>query len=518
MPSYSEFDVSAAVRAVREKQMSLRAAEKKFHVPRSTIEGRIGGAKPRPESHAFEQKLSIEQERELCDWIKDLDKRHQAPSHARIRRVANLVLRLPVSDESLGQGWIQQFLKRHPDIATLNGDPHESARVNQATENIVRDWFELYYTEKAKYRISDENIHNMDEHGLCIGKINPRKVIGQAYTNWGQLRKRTRIRNSQKREWVSIIECISGNLTSPQPLIIFAGKSIQLNWVPNEVPPYKYTYSEKAWSNSDICLWWLNEIFIPQTRPQGSAYRMLLFDNHETHLTDEFLHNCRRQRIIVLPLPPHTSDVLQPLDLIMFSPIKGKYKDKLYELAQLNDGSETKKKEFLYLYHQARIETFHQENIKSAFKTAGLIPFNPEKVVQKDAVLKTPKTPPPVTRESSIETPHGPQDIEKALHAISSNPNWNTPTRYAKTTKLCRKTMKTWASDVHKISQQHLELESKQYKVDEFLQTKPRQSIQPKKGRHLVDNEDAEKAVKKWKQNTELDPQQGRRLRDRMKA
>ena len=267
MASYSESDVSVAVLAVREKKISLRAAEKKFHVPRSTIEDRIRGAKPRPESHASEQKLSIEQERELCDWIKDLEKQHQAPSHARIRRMANLVLRLPVSDESLGQGWIQQFLKRHPDIATLNRDPHESARVNQATENIVRDWFELYYTEKAKYRISDENIHNMDEHGLCIGKINPRKVVGQAYTNWGQLRKRTRIRNSQKREWVSIIECISGNLTSPQPLVIFAGKSIQLNGIPDEIPPYKYIYSEKAWSNSDICLWWLNGIFIPQTRP-----------------------------------------------------------------------------------------------------------------------------------------------------------------------------------------------------------------------------------------------------------
>ncbi|THZ14751.1 hypothetical protein D6C89_10019 [Aureobasidium pullulans] len=41
----------------------------------------------------------------------------------------------------------------------------------------------------------------------------------------------------------------------------------------------------------------------------------------------------------------------------MFSPIKGKCKDKLYQLCELNDGNPTKKKDFCHLYHEARQAT-----------------------------------------------------------------------------------------------------------------------------------------------------------------
>lgn len=109
----------------------------------------------------------------------------------------------------------------------------------------------------------DCNIWNMDEHGLCIGKINPRKVVGATKDKWGKLRKRTKMRNPETREWVSIVECISAGQTSTQPLIIFEGVNVNIDWLPDVLPPYKYTADPTVSINDKIAIAWLNERFIP---------------------------------------------------------------------------------------------------------------------------------------------------------------------------------------------------------------------------------------------------------------
>ena len=349
MPNWSESDTALAVAAVRDGSMKCRKAASTYGIPRNTIAGRIHGAQERHEAHAHERRLTKTQEEDLAKWIIDLDSRHQPPSSQRCRAMALEIQKQSGIPVSLGRDWLYQFLERHPQCTTLVGNPHEAIRVNEATEHNVRTWFDFFVTHRDKYQVEDVNIHNMDEHGLCIGKINPRKVVGAAKDQWGQLRKRTKMRNSQTREWVSIVECISAGQTSIQPLIIFKGVNVNINWAPDDPPPYKYAADPSAWINDKLALAWLNEIFEPQTRPRGSQYRILLFDQHTTHLSNEFQATCKKKNIITLPLPSHTSDVLQPLDLVMFSPIKGSYKDRLYELCQLNDSDDTKKKDFCHL-------------------------------------------------------------------------------------------------------------------------------------------------------------------------
>jgi hypothetical protein len=232
----------------------------------------------------------------------------------------------------------------------------------------------MYRRKRDRYHVLDQNIHNMDEHGLCIGKINPRRVVGKIKDDCGKPCRRTKLRNSENREWVSIVECISARATCIQPLIISEGINVNINWAPDDPPPYKYTAVPTAWINDDIAVWWLNEIFLPQTKPPRTQYRILLFDNHNSHLSGRFESECRKQRVITIPLPAHTSDVLQPLDLIMFSPIKGKYKDKLYQLCELNDGDNTKKKDFCHLYHEARRE--HLNHLASCLHLKRLVLFH----------------------------------------------------------------------------------------------------------------------------------------------
>ena len=52
------------------------------------------------------------------------------------------------------------------------------------------------------------------------------------------------------------------------------------------------------------------------------------------------------------------------------------------------------KLDFLEAYPSARIEAFKSETIKNSFAAAGLVPFNPDRVISKlDICLRTPDTP-----------------------------------------------------------------------------------------------------------------------------
>lgn len=452
----------------------------------------------------------------------ELDTQHRPPSHARVRQMATLIMRESGSHETLGKRWMQPFIQRHPSIATLVGKPQETVRIHEATEENVRGWFERLAKFKSRYNIQDENIWNFDEHGMGLGVCSDQYVIGKAKDEMTKKRrKNTKISVSQDRKWVSIIECISAAGSSIEPVIIFKGKSIQLDWMPKPIPMFKYTSTENAWTNNDVGVWWLNEVFIPQTRLRGSAYRLLICDNHESHISTQFELDCKRQRIVLLTLPPHTSDVLQPLDLRMFSPLKTKYRDKLYGLQQMSDTATTKKKEFLNLYREARQETMNKRNIHACWKKAGIVPWDVESVVASDEVIKRDKTPPLHDNDnipSPVITPKGPRDLENALFKITNDPTLDTPTKNTRLIRLCQKTTKPLTTLSVNNATKELELQSKQYEIDQMNEKKPKRKINPKKGRHLVDHSDATAAVENFENENAPPPKRAQTRREKMKA
>jgi hypothetical protein len=55
------------------------------------------------------------------------------------------------------------------------------------------------------------------------------------------------------------------------------------------------------------------------------AKRLLILDGHSSHLTAGFDAFCKENGIICLCMPPHSSHLLQPLDVGVFGPLKRAY-------------------------------------------------------------------------------------------------------------------------------------------------------------------------------------------------
>ena len=97
-------------------------------------------------------------------------------------------------------------------------------------------------------------------------------------------------------------------------------------------------------------------------------------------------------------MPPHSSHLLQPLDVGCFAPLKKAYGRQAENLMR-NRIIHISKLEFLPCFKRAFFESITRSNIQGGFRGAGLVPHDPEAVISKlDVKLKTP-TPPPANEE-----------------------------------------------------------------------------------------------------------------------
>ena len=96
-------------------------------------------------------------------------------------------------------------------------------------------------------------------------------------------------------------------------------------------------------------------------------------------------------------MPAHSSHYLQPLDVGCYSPLKQAYDRQIKHLVRARVTHITKL-EFLCALREAFPASMTEKNIRGGFTGAGLVPYDPERVLSKlDVQLRTPTPPGPPT-------------------------------------------------------------------------------------------------------------------------
>ena len=140
------------------------------------------------------------------------------------------------------------------------------------------------------------------------------------------------------------------------------------------------------------------------------ARRLLILDGHESHHSLEFQELCKEHNIYTLCMPPHSSHLLQPLNVGCFSPLKRAYSHEIEALIR-NHINHITKLEFLPAFKAAFTRSFTAANIRSAFQGAGLVPLQPDIVLSRlDVQLRTPT---PVALAESLWEAHTPSNIRE---------------------------------------------------------------------------------------------------------
>lgn len=135
--AYSPEDMVKAMEEVRTRQLSLNQAAQKYAIPPSTLSGRMRGRESANQAKVDKQRLCPEEEKRLATWCLRQDACGYAPSFARVKALAQLLLKKKGDLEPLGKRWMKGFKKRNPEIGTLKTAVQEAARFSAFTPKAV---------------------------------------------------------------------------------------------------------------------------------------------------------------------------------------------------------------------------------------------------------------------------------------------------------------------------------------------------------------------------------------------
>lgn len=106
-----------------------------------------------------------------------------------------------------------------------------------------------------------------------------------------------------RQEWVTMVECICGDGSVIDPLVIFHRTNLNTEWLVPKIytPNWRFSASRQGWTSDVHGLEWLHRCFEPKTREKANGgYRILVLDGYGSHITLPFIKHCRLHKIILL--------------------------------------------------------------------------------------------------------------------------------------------------------------------------------------------------------------------------
>jgi hypothetical protein len=413
--SKQEARILQAIKAIHDNiSPTIRAAARAYDVPDTTLRRRLRGLPPRQQGQISNRLLLPTEEEALIQWILSMSERGLPPRISTVRQMANILLAArdgssADTPSTVGENWVRRFVNRHEQLRSKYTRKYDHQRALCEDPKAMNDWFRLVENIRAKYGIPDEDVYNFDETGFQMGVIGTARVV-----TGSQRAGRALMTQPGNREWVTVIEAVNASGWALPPIIIFAGKMHQTAWYETLPSQWTIVVSENGWTNDKIGLIWLQNVFDKHTKTRTIGQRrLLILDGHGSHATPEFDRFCMNNGIIPLYMPPHSSHLLQPLDVGCFAPLKRAYGYQVANCMQLGR-NHIDKLDFLEAFKIARAAALNSPNIRSGFAAAGLVPFNPEQVLSRLQLrLRTPTPPAAITTRQTPKTPHNVAQLDQ---------------------------------------------------------------------------------------------------------
>ena len=288
-----------------------------------TLQRRLAGGGSRIWRTTPKKALSDGQELAICDYIRMLDQAEQPARFPMVRGAANYLLREahldaftpppPIVSNSL----TKLFLNRNPQFFKRKQKPLAAERKHAHNAKDIREYFEAYRAAREARGIVDEDVWNMDETGFRIGCGRAHWVVS------GHSRKPLLLTDPDNREYVTSCECISAGGRDIPLMVIIAGVLILEKWAQqNDLnDDVLLTPSPTGYSNDDLAIDWLKHFDKHSRKGQVGAWRMLIMDGYGSHMTYEFFTYAKRNQSELFRLPPHSTHLTQPLDVVCFQPL-----------------------------------------------------------------------------------------------------------------------------------------------------------------------------------------------------
>lgn len=375
--SYSKEALRDAVREVESGRMSGYGASKTYQIPRMTIMDHVNRKRVTSTTLGRSTALSQEIEYKLATSLHTMEKYGFGLSRKEVlEMVGDYVnknkLITPFKNGIPGKDWFLAFKERHG-LSLKKPQGVEHARKKAIDPFIVYPYYDLLEKTVCDLNIEDNPsaIWNLDETSFSKDPAKT-KVVG--------LKGHAAIReiSSPGRDNTTVLLGASASGEKMPPLIIFKGKNVWDTWTsPNAYPGTSYAATNNGWMETDVFETFFKKTFVPLVKNQRPV--LLIYDGHSTHIGLNIIEEARKENITILKLPPHSSHILQPLDIAVMKSFKDRWDPLLVKWQRLNVGNALPKSEFSRLIGQVWSEIDPQV-LRNGFRKAGIYPVNREEI------------------------------------------------------------------------------------------------------------------------------------------
>jgi hypothetical protein len=213
-------------------------------------------------------------------------------------------------------------------------------------------------------------------------------------------RKRQYLASDNSRDYVTAVEAISAGGAVIDEMLILPGKVHLERFYYDLQGEVLVGLSDTGYSNDELSFEYMKHFERQSRRSRVGAHRILICDGYKSHFTQELLTFCEFHLIHVFTLPPHTSYILQPLDVVLFQPYKH-WHAQAVDQATRKGCSKFDKLKFITAIQSIRKMTFKRGSILAGFRECGLVPYNPAIVLQKVKDYQAPSDLNPSPRPST---------------------------------------------------------------------------------------------------------------------
>jgi len=142
---------------------------------------------------------------------------------------------------------------------------------------------------------------------------------------------------SNSKTQITNLACICADGRWLPSMVLFPGKYVNPSYLVDLSPGCVGRATPKGWINTESFRFLVKNIFIKNIPPVRPI--LLLFDSHGSHIDFQTSKICKENEIELLCLPPHTSHLIQPLDVGVFGPMKQAYRRECDLFFSLNSTS-----------------------------------------------------------------------------------------------------------------------------------------------------------------------------------